>query len=148
MVPSVLAAFFFSPWACVKSGRQARSKSGSADNRFIVATSRRSSAGRPERVGRPSLATYETLLRRTGAGSIGGMTRQYLPFLLATLLSCASSTPAWAEMEWVKVGKDQRGFVLAKSGRPFIPWGLNYDHDEKGRLLEDYWEAEWPKVER
>ena len=25
--------------------------------------------------------------------------------------------------------------------------GFNYDHDEKGRLLEDYWEAEWPKIE-
>jgi hypothetical protein len=27
-----------------------------------------------------------------------------------------------------------------------VPWGFNYDHDEKGRLLEDYWEKEWPKV--
>ena len=27
------------------------------------------------------------------------------------------------------------------------PWGFNYDHDETGRLIEDYWEAEWPKVE-
>jgi hypothetical protein len=24
---------------------------------------------------------------------------------------------------------------------------VNYDHDETGRLLEDYWETEWPKVE-
>src|SRR5688572_15214992 len=39
------------------------------------------------------------------------------------------------------------GFVLEGSGAPFVPWGFNYDHDEKGRLLEDYWEAEWPKVE-
>ncbi len=28
-----------------------------------------------------------------------------------------------------------------------MPWGFNYDHDEKGRLIEDYWEAEWKKVE-
>jgi endo-1,4-beta-mannosidase len=28
-----------------------------------------------------------------------------------------------------------------------MPWGFNYDHDENGRLLEDYWHAEWPKVE-
>ena len=27
------------------------------------------------------------------------------------------------------------------------PWGFNYDHDEAGRLIEDYWETEWPKVE-
>jgi len=47
----------------------------------------------------------------------------------------------------VAVSKDARGFVLEKSGRRFVPWGFNYDHDEAGRLLEDYWEAEWPKVE-
>jgi hypothetical protein len=29
----------------------------------------------------------------------------------------------------------------------FVPWGFNYDHDEKGRLIEDYWEKEWQKVE-
>jgi hypothetical protein len=51
------------------------------------------------------------------------------------------------EMPWVYVSKDQKGFVLEPSGRPFVPWGFNYDHDETGRLLEDYREAEWPTVE-
>lgn len=37
--------------------------------------------------------------------------------------------------------------MLETSGRPFIPWGFNYDHDESDRLIEDYWETEWPKVE-
>jgi hypothetical protein len=37
--------------------------------------------------------------------------------------------------------------VFEKSGKPFVPWGFNYDHDEKGRLIEDYWEDEWPTVE-
>ena len=27
-----------------------------------------------------------------------------------------------------------------------MPWGVNYDHDESGRLLEDYWTDEWDKV--
>ena len=27
------------------------------------------------------------------------------------------------------------------------PWGFNYDHDTEGRLIEDYWESEWAKVE-
>jgi YHS domain-containing protein len=49
-------------------------------------------------------------------------------------------------MERVRVSDDRAGFVT-ESGRPFTPWGFNYDHDEAGRLLEDYWEAEWPKVE-
>jgi hypothetical protein len=40
------------------------------------------------------------------------------------------------------------GAALSKRQRPaFVAWGFNYDHDEKGRLLEDYWTAEWPKVE-
>jgi len=49
-------------------------------------------------------------------------------------------------MEWIEVATDKRGFVYQPSGRPFVPWGLNYDHDEQGRLLEDYWESEWQKV--
>jgi hypothetical protein len=50
-------------------------------------------------------------------------------------------------MPWVAVAKDQKGFVLDPSGRPFLPWGFNYDRDDKGRLIEDYWEDEWPTVE-
>src|SRR5262249_13166995 len=46
------------------------------------------------------------------------------------------------------VSPDKRGFVLEKSGNPFVPWGFNYDHDETGRLIEDYWDAEWKKVEK
>ncbi|MBS0208016.1 MAG: cellulase family glycosylhydrolase [Planctomycetes bacterium] len=33
------------------------------------------------------------------------------------------------------------------SGKPFLAWGFNYDRDEAGRLIEDYWDAEWKKVE-
>ena len=51
------------------------------------------------------------------------------------------------EMKCVRVADNKHGFVLSKSGFPFIPWGFNYDHDENGRLLEDYWDKEWPKVE-
>ncbi|MCX7045937.1 MAG: cellulase family glycosylhydrolase [Candidatus Sumerlaeota bacterium] len=50
-------------------------------------------------------------------------------------------------MEAVAVAKDGRSFALAASGRKFTPHGFNYDHDEAGRLIEDYWEGEWPKVE-
>jgi hypothetical protein len=50
-------------------------------------------------------------------------------------------------MPWVHVSRGEKGFVLEPSGRPFVPWGFNYDHDDKGRLLEDYWDSEWPTVE-
>lgn len=56
--------------------------------------------------------------------------------------SSSSSNP-----ERVRVSDDGRGFELADSGRSFVPWGFNYDHDEAGRLIEDYWDLEWPKVE-
>jgi hypothetical protein len=52
-----------------------------------------------------------------------------------------------ADMERIVVSQDGRGFVTAESKRPFEPRGFNYDHDENGRLIEDYWDAEWAKVE-
>ncbi len=50
------------------------------------------------------------------------------------------------QMDWVKIGPDGKSFALALSGKPFIPRGFNYDRDHNGRLLEDYWEAEWTTV--
>jgi aryl-phospho-beta-D-glucosidase BglC (GH1 family) len=69
-----------------------------------------------------------------------------MPLVFAFL----GSIPAQAqpkEMPSVRVSRDQKGFVLEPSGRPFVPWGFNYDRDDTGRLLEDHWEAEWATVE-
>ncbi len=68
-------------------------------------------------------------------------------WLLCESLSAGASETASGRMKGVRVSKDQRAFVLEEGGDHFVPWGFNYDHDERGRLLEDYWEAEWPKVE-
>jgi Cellulase (glycosyl hydrolase family 5) len=65
------------------------------------------------------------------------------PLLLAVW---SSVRPAEAKLERIAVSKDGRGFVRLPSGRPFTPWGFNYDHDDAGRLIEDYWEREWPRV--
>jgi dienelactone hydrolase len=54
--------------------------------------------------------------------------------------------PTNGGLDWIEVSKDKRGFVSASSGRPFTPWGFNYDRDYKFWLLEDYWEAEWSTV--
>jgi len=60
---------------------------------------------------------------------------------------CPPVSPAQDKpMETIQVGKNNKTFVL-ESGRRFIPWGFNYDRDAQGRLIEDYWEAEWAKVE-
>lgn len=66
---------------------------------------------------------------------------------LVTVLGFNAESGLAEEMPWIRVADDQRGFVFASSRTPFVPWGFNYDHDHQGRLLEDYWEAEWPTVE-
>ncbi|MHC4694450.1 MAG: alginate lyase family protein [Planctomycetota bacterium] len=65
-------------------------------------------------------------------------------------LSCAIDTtrpalPA-AGLEFIRVSKDGTHFIRAQSGTRFIAWGFNYDHDDSGRLIEDYWHKEWPTV--
>ena len=69
--------------------------------------------------------------------------------LLSLLLFAAMGifSAARAELPRIRVVEDRRGFVLGDSDRPFVPWGFNYDHDERGRLIEDYWQGEWQKVE-
>jgi hypothetical protein len=60
--------------------------------------------------------------------------------------SGATNAPTSSGLDWIKVSENKHGFVRASSGGQFIPWGFNYDRDYKFRLLEDYWEAEWPTV--
>ena len=76
--------------------------------------------------------------------------RTFLPVCaIATaliLVQGGTASAAQPQMEWVEVAKDGKGFVLSPSGKKFTPWGFNYDHDRKPRLLEEYWEAEWPTV--
>jgi hypothetical protein len=50
-------------------------------------------------------------------------------------------------MPRVRVAPDRSGFVLEPASEVFRPWGVNYDHDPSGRLIEDYWFEEWPRVE-
>ena len=44
------------------------------------------------------------------------------------------------------VAGDQRSFVFESTGSSFVPWGVNYDHDDAGRLLDDYWIVDWQTV--
>lgn len=73
------------------------------------------------------------------------MTRA-LPLLLLAG-ACASPRERAPSLERVRVSPDGRGFVLERSGTPFIPWGFNYDRDDRHRLIEEFWEEEWPNVE-
>jgi Cellulase (glycosyl hydrolase family 5) len=65
---------------------------------------------------------------------------------IALLITVANLSAV--DMESITIDKDKRSFIHEKSGKPFVPWGFNYDHDSIGRLIEDYWHDEWPMVEK
>ena len=49
-------------------------------------------------------------------------------------------------MQRIAINANQSGFIQTPSNQPFPPWGCNYDRDYRMRLLDDYWQAEWPTV--
>ena len=50
------------------------------------------------------------------------------------------------DLDLIRPSNDGTHFIRAQSGDKFVAWGFNYDHDDAGRLLEDYWNKEWPTV--
>ena len=50
-----------------------------------------------------------------------------------------------SQMDFIRVSPDHKGFETG--GKSWMPWGFNYDHDDEGRLIEDYWDKEWDKIE-
>jgi len=66
-------------------------------------------------------------------------------WILLLLAGCATSG-SHPRAGRIAVSADGKGFVLQPSGRPWTPWGVNYDRDEKTRLLEEYWDFEWDRV--
>lgn len=72
--------------------------------------------------------------------------RAYADFLAAIQKTSAfRSQPD--SLPWIAVSPNKKGFVQQLSGKPFAPWGVNYDHDDSGRLIEDYWDKEWSTIE-
>lgn len=70
------------------------------------------------------------------------------PGIVAGLLllgGCAAPEPRPAR-ERVVVAPGGKGFVLRGSGTPWVPRGVNYDHDRSMRLLEEYWDLEGDQV--
>jgi hypothetical protein len=49
-------------------------------------------------------------------------------------------------LEYLRVSDDGMHFVQSESGKRAIVWGVNYDHDGSGRLLDEYWIDEWETV--
>lgn len=57
---------------------------------------------------------------------------------------------ALAEEPLAKVilSEDGKDFRLRGSDTPFYVWGVNYDHDGDGKLIEDYWHDNWAVIEK
>ncbi len=49
-------------------------------------------------------------------------------------------------LDHIRVSDDQTHFVRGAAAERFVVWGVNYDHDHSGRLLDEYWIDEWPTV--
>ena len=66
-------------------------------------------------------------------------------FIFATSGSYSTIATGFA-LDRIRVSDDGHHFVAGKSQDRFIVWGVNYDHDDRGRLLDEYWEDEWETV--
>ncbi len=66
-----------------------------------------------------------------------------LPIFSPPGLAGAEEVPS---LGWVCPSDDGTHFVLDGSGEAIVFWGVNYDHDGDGRLLEDYWRQQWSTV--
>ncbi len=66
--------------------------------------------------------------------------------LLILLISLEPSGLAGNTLPRIVVSGDGERFVLQGTDQTFHAMGVNYDHDESGRLLEDYWHTEWDRV--
>lgn len=66
--------------------------------------------------------------------------------LLLTIVLLTALTDRVHALEHIRVSDDGSHFVQATSGQRFVAWGVNYDHDGDGRLLDEYWIDEWDTV--
>lgn len=84
-----------------------------------------------------------TLLSRLNNEPASSMKQYPLVVTLTLLLSGVASA---VSLEHIRVSVDGTHFVGNVSGERFIVWGVNYDHDSAGRLLDEYWFDEWDTV--
>ena len=65
---------------------------------------------------------------------------------LSAITLLLSSWTYAIELEDIRVSDEGTHFVGDASGKRFVAWGVNYDHDSSGRLLDEYWIGEWDTV--
>ena len=63
-----------------------------------------------------------------------------------TIAFLAAAIAAAEPLTTVQVSGDGKHFVRGNPTSRFVVWGVNYDHDAAGRLLDEYWIDEWSTV--
>ena len=66
--------------------------------------------------------------------------------LILTFILMMTGVATAEPLGHIRVSDDGAHFVHGESAERFIAWGVNYDHDHSGRLLDEYWIDEWPTV--
>ena len=66
--------------------------------------------------------------------------------LCISLFICVSQVDSQQPLPAIQVSRDKLHFEDS-AGKRFRVWGVNYDHDDAGSLIEDYWDSDWPRVE-
>jgi len=68
------------------------------------------------------------------------------PALLTIFALMLASPSSPLALEHVRVSDDGTHFVRGETAKRFVVWGVNYDHDDSGDLLDEYWIERWPVV--
>lgn len=66
--------------------------------------------------------------------------------VLACLPTCVVAQTPQKKLLAIRVSKDGKHFVREGTDKKFVIWGVNYDHDSSGQLLDEYWEDRWESV--
>ncbi len=74
------------------------------------------------------------------------------PTWLGLILCCVplvvlAQEPTEKPLPRIVLSSDGKDFRLDGTDQRFYVWGVNYDHDRDGRLIEDYWHDQWPAIE-
>jgi lysophospholipase L1-like esterase len=113
-----------------------------------------SSIAHHNRIGREESMTYNfkegdrTHFNRKGAEAIVDLILEDMRTAVPEI--CARLKPGKEEaggpLEPIRVSDDGLRFVRGAADEEFIVWGVNYDHDGTGRLLDEYWDDDWEAV--
>ena len=66
--------------------------------------------------------------------------------IIAALIACVCSSAVAQPLTPIRVSADGSYFVRGETDERFVVWGVNYDHNAAGDLLDEYWTERWDEV--